>query len=380
MTAAPWQMRAPVRLVFGAGALDGLASHLPSGSIMLVTSPGFTRRGVTARVIELLGPRLVAVMDRVEPNPGIDALDKEAAGLRAAAPQAIVGLGGGSVLDTMKALAQCFAAPPDWTLAAHFRDGAPLPQTAPLPAIAVPTTSGTGSEVTPFATVWDHQARRKHSLARPELFPNVALLDPVLTLGLPEAVTVNTGLDAISQALESIWNRNANAVTLAWATHSLRLALPALPAVVAAPSGLEPRTRIMEASLLAGLAISHTRTAIAHSMSYPLTAHFGVPHGLACSFTLPAVLAFNDEADDGRLAGTARALGCDGVATLGERLRGLLAELDVPARIARYVPEPARLVDLVDEMITPGRADNNLREVGLEDVAQLLRQSQPGRY
>src|SRR5690606_27378339 len=210
------------------------------------------------------------------------------------APQALIALGGGSTIDSAKALARLLTRPAGTSLADLFV-AEPLPGRvqAALPLVAIPTTSGTGAEVTPFGTVWDYDAHQKRSVVGDDLYPRLALLDPALTLGLPKDVTISSGLDAISHALESTWNRNASPASLGLVTKSLQLSLPALPRAVEEPENLDARADMMQASALAGIAISQTRTALAHAISYPLTARFGLPHGIACSFTLPALLAFN---------------------------------------------------------------------------------------
>src|SRR5690606_30104611 len=147
--------------------------------------------------------------------------------------------------------------------------------------------AGTGSEVTPFSTIWDGQGAKKYSVATPRLFPQKALLFPELTGTLPWDVTVCTGLDALSQCLESVWNRRATPLTSAIATDGIRKIFQALPELKQNLGHLPSRQLMMEASLFSGLCISQTRTAMAHAVSYPLTAHFGTPHGIACSFTLP---------------------------------------------------------------------------------------------
>jgi alcohol dehydrogenase len=133
-------------------------------------------------------------------------------------------------------------------------------------------------------------AKKKYSLSRPSLYPEAALVDPLLTLGLPRGITVSTGLDALSHALESIWNVNANPVSSTLAEAAAREVLDALPALAADLGNIELRTRLSRASLFAGLAFSNTKTALAHALSYHLTLHHGVPHGIACSFSLPLVM------------------------------------------------------------------------------------------
>jgi alcohol dehydrogenase len=276
-------------------------------------------------------------------------------------------------MDTAKAMARLLAQPAGATLAAHFRDGTALEPIPALPMVAIPTTAGTGAEVTPFGTVWDFERAKKYSVAGDDLYPAATILDPELTLGLPEDVTVSSGLDAISHAFESTWNRNASPVTLGLAMKSLQLSLPALPRLKDDPADIQARRAMMEASLLAGLAISQTRTALAHSISYPLTARFDLPHGIACSFTLPALLRFNAEADDGRLADLARALGFRGIADMADGLEAMQEKLGVAGSFRACVPDDEGVFELVGEMLTPGRADNNLRHAGITDVSGIVK-------
>lgn len=368
-----WGYFNPVRIVCASGACVRLGEHVQHERLLLVTSAGFRRRGLVDRIAAALGTRLAGVVDDVSPNPDVDDIDRQAAAARSLAPDLVVGLGGGSSIDTAKALARLLPQPAGTTLASHFREGAPLAPVRALPLVAIPTTAGTGAEVTPFGTVWDFAQGRKYSVAGEDMYPSVAVLDPELTLGLPLDVTLSSGLDAVSHALESTWNRNATPVTLGLATKSLQLSIPALPRLKSDPNDILARRTMMEASLLSGLAISQTRTALAHSISYPLTARFNLAHGIACSFTLPALLRFNAEADDGRLHDLARALGLGGVVEFDAKLRALLLDLNVASSLRKCISDDADAMALVGEMLTPGRADNNLRQADLADVGQLLR-------
>lgn len=368
-----WTYFNPVRIVSAAGSSARLAEHIGYRRIALVTSPGFTRRGVVERVRASLGARLVAVLDDVKPNPDVLDVDTQAGALRPLAPDCIVALGGGSSIDTAKGLARLLSQPVGATLAAHFREGASFSDAfAALPVVAIPTTAGTGAEVTPFGTIWDFGLGKKYSVTGTDLYPAVAMLDPELTLDLPEEVTISSGLDAISHALESTWNRNAGPITLGMATKSLQLSLRALERLHTDLRDVEARGAMMQASLLAGLAISQTRTALAHSISYPLTAKFNLPHGIACSFTLPALMKFNGEVDDGRLRDLARAVGHADVEAFSDDLSRRFAGLEVAKLFRRHVPSSEAAMALAPQMITPGRADNNLRPVSVEDVADLL--------
>ena len=368
-----WGYFNPVRIACAPGACLRLGEHVAFERMVLVTSPGFRKRGLVDRVADALGARLVGVVDDVKPNPDVLDIDRQAGAIHGLSPDAIVGLGGGSSIDTAKALARLLAQPSGATLAAHFRDGAPLAPVPALPVVAIPTTAGTGAEVTPFGTVWDFERAKKYSVTGDDLYPAATILDPELTLGLPPDVTISSGLDAISHALESTWNRNATPVTLGLATKSLQLSIPALPRLKSDPGDLEARRAMMEASLLAGLAISQTRTALAHSISYPLTARFDLPHGIACSFTLPALLRFNAAADDGRLDDLAKALGFGNSMELAAEVESIFFRLGVAERFWSYVPNEDRVLELIGEMSTPGRAENNLKETGQEDIAGIVK-------
>ncbi len=203
-------------------------------------------------------------------------------------PEVIVALGGGSVIDSAKVFA---AAGGDFGKITTFLESQKgAEQLSAIPIIAVPTTAGTGSEVTCWGTVWDETNGKKYSLARPNLYPTHAVVDPRLMLGKPQLLTISTGLDALSHALESLWNVNNNPVSANHAVFAARNILDVLPKLVKDLGNIELRGRMAMAALFAGLAFSNTKTAIAHSLSYPITLRHGVQHGIACSFSLPMVL------------------------------------------------------------------------------------------
>lgn len=224
-------------------------------------------------------------------NPDVDRLDTLLTELRETQFVAVVALGGGSVLDAAKALASLLPGD-DLTLDRLLRSTgqtSKLPAT-PLPLYCLPTTSGTGAEVTPFATIWDLRLQKKHSLTGKQLYARLALLDPELTCSLPWEVTLYGAMDTLSHALETLWNRNATPVSAALAIQALHMTVEALPKLEQYPENLEARNCMQQASLLAGLAISQSRTALAHALSYGISLRFGIPHGFACSFSLPAIM------------------------------------------------------------------------------------------
>ncbi len=341
-----WSHHNPVQVV--AASLETLASHVSKGRhVLLVTSAGFVRRGVVDRIAVTLRQNRLTVWDGVKPNPDLRDLDAATMRLRKAGIDTVLALGGGSAMDAGKALAATLCGKVVNPLAEVFRAGNLPSWDCRLPLVTIPTTAGTGAEVTPFATVWDHEQHRKHSLAGPLMFPDVALLDASLTLTLPADETLFPGLDAVSHALESLWNRHCTPVSRALALQSLALAARALPAVLAEPGEMAHRRDMQAASLMAGMAISQTRTALAHSISYPVTTYFGVPHGLACSFTLPVLLEMNRDT----LANS------DAEHQLLGAVLELLRGFGLGERVRHYL-QPDQLESLRDEMITPGRSDN----------------------
>jgi len=286
---ALWTYSNPVKVSFGEDSFAELVALIDGRTYSVVTygEPFFL--SLVERLAAALSPP-VAVISDVAPNPDFVLLDQQAARFSnlPSHPEVLVAIGGGSVIDTAKVLA---AAGGDFGRVRRFLEAkGSEEQLACTPIIAVPTTAGTGSEVTCWATVWDSAAQRKYSLARPALYPEHALIDPLLMLEKPYRLTVATGLDALSHALESLWNVSANPVSAAFAVNAARDILAVLPRLVEDLHSRPLRSRMARAALMSGFAFSNTKTAIAHSISYPITLRHNVEHGIACSFTLPIVL------------------------------------------------------------------------------------------
>jgi phosphonate metabolism-associated iron-containing alcohol dehydrogenase len=284
-----WKYNNPVHIEFGVDRFDRLPDLIAGRRYALITYGEPVFDALTAKLERAAGTAALIVRD-VAPNPDCRLLSEQASrfAVLGAKPEVLVALGGGSVIDSAKVFA---AAAGDFGKVKAFletkRGGDELSST---PIIAVPTTAGTGSEVTCWGTVWDEVNGKKYSLARPDLYPTHALIDPKLMLGKPVRLTISTGLDALSHAFESIWNVSANPVSANHAVFAARTIMEVLPKLAKEPGDLELRSRMAMAALFAGLAFSNTKTAIAHSLSYPITLRHGVQHGIACSFTLPMIV------------------------------------------------------------------------------------------
>jgi phosphonate metabolism-associated iron-containing alcohol dehydrogenase len=282
----------PVDTRFGWGSLRELADLTAHQSVALVTFPEARGLGLVDRIQGLLGDRLVYVIEDVQPNPDVGQLRAtyEQFWQQAGDCQTLVAVGGGSAIDTAKALIVGTESGHFDELLALLATGKPFVPARSKILIAAPTTAGTGSEVTPWATIWDSASHKKYSLHLECTWPKVAIIDPELMLTVPGGVTVSTGLDALSHALESVWNINANPVSDTFAMSAIADILECLPLLRRDLSNKDLRSRMALAALKAGLAFSNTKTALAHSISYEMTLHYGLPHGIACSFTLPLVL------------------------------------------------------------------------------------------
>jgi hypothetical protein len=348
----------PVRSVYGAGALSSLPSLLAGRKALLVTFPEARALGLVGRVEALLGEHLAGVIDDVRPNPDVAELQAiyEAFWRDPRGADVIVAVGGGSAIDTAKALMVGTASGSFDDLVALLASGRPFVPAQLKGLIAVPTTAGTGSEVTPWATIWDRGAQKKHSLHLKETWPTVALIDPELMLSLPASVTLHSGLDALSHALESIWNVNANPVSDTFAVAAVDEIFDTLPKLMERPGDVGLRGRMALAALKAGMAFSNTRTALAHSISYEMTLRYGLPHGVACSFPLPMVLerAIGRRAD--RDAVLARALGPLDQAP--QRLGDFIEGFGVKTRFADYGVSDEQAQQMVAHALAGARGRN----------------------
>jgi len=357
-----WTHYNPVRLHSGKGILAEAPDFLPKARRwLLLTSKGFTRRQVSNQVADILrssGSESVLIEDSISPNPRLDSLENLTANARRYAPDAILAIGGGSVMDAAKVVAVSLTSRPG-TLATVLRHGHSPHWRRDVALVAVPTTSGTGSEVTPFATVWDEVAQKKYSVTGDAVYPDLALLDPELTLGLPHEETLYGGLDATSHALESLWNRNRTPLTRCLAFAALDRIVHFLPVVLQAPEQLCGRQHMQEASLFAGLAICQTRTAIAHAISYPLTLRHGVPHGLACSFSLATILARH----------RADIASSDAELAVLDMTLHMLDALDLATELAKFVGTK-EVLRVLPQMSTIGRSENFLFSATPEDVVR----------
>lgn len=337
----------PCKVYQGVGTLSALKNLCSANSkILLITSAGMLKRDIFPEIKNYLACSTLFIRT-VSSNPDLDNLDKLRDELLSEKVDQIVSLGGGSVMDAAKVLSVMLH-PSNARLTLNDVLRKNISFTAKrLPLINIPTTSGTGAEVTPFATVWDFKNSKKKSFASEVLIPDWVILDAKTTFGSPEKLTVNCALDTCSHAMESLWNKNATERSVWLASEALKILVEELPKLLKEDS-LKSREKLQIASFIAGLAISINRTAIAHSISYPVTLHNGMPHGLACAFTLPKI-AHLISTQDAWVKGTDL--------ELIQNVLILLDKLNLEKLVSEYCTKE-QLLKLIPEMNTKGRADN----------------------
>ncbi len=369
-----WNHYNPVNIHFRQGSLSELPKFVDTSRSLLVTTPGFNHRGLIDRIQTVSGAPLNSIYASVTPNPSFSSIKRAYENIRTMTYDTIIAVGGGSTIDTAKAIAALTEIGNIEWLKEHLKHGKPLPSAFhPTPLIAVPTTSGTGSEVTMWATIWGLDEKLKYSLSHPALYPKTALLDPDLTISLPKNETLHSGLDALSHAMESIWNKKHNPISDNLALAAISLIFDYLPLLIDSPANPYFRTKLHEASLLSGLAFSNTQTALAHSISYPLTIHYALPHGLACSITLPKILKFNGFYYPERIKIMASVLKTEpNIEALETCLQSWFQKLSVSTELKSYGVPVRATKTIIETALSSGRAGNNIKEIDQQDLAQLV--------
>jgi len=276
----------------------------------------------------------------------------------------VVAVGGGSALDMGKAVACMQTRLLDADAVRTFIKNPDYSKV--IDVIAIPTTAGTGSDVTQWATVWDGQRRQKLSLDHPCLLPRASLLVPELTASMPPLLTLSTGLDALCQAFEAFWAAEREPVSQEMAVHAVELVRDNLPLVL---NGYQSgRKGMMMAAAFAGFAFARTRTNICHTISYPLTLDYGMIHGLACAVTLAPVAAFNHE----KLPEISRLFKLFGGPISFETWLYEIADPIQPLRLQKLGVPRGDLQKIAQDAMIMGRMDKNCREVTSADLLGIL--------
>lgn len=385
MTEKPFEFRVPGVIHVGVGHHERVAAEaarLAGGRVLVITDGNV---GATPRVAALIEGLKAAGLLRgifrdIPGEPTTTEVEAGRAALADAGADTVVAIGGGSVIDTGKAVAAMATNP---GAIADYK-GANKVVRPKLPLVAVNTTAGTGSEVTRFAIITDPATSVKMLVADPRLIPEVAIDDPLLTVTCPPLVTASTGLDALTHAIEAYVSVRANALSDLLALSAIRKIGAAIRAAYANGEDLGARSQMHVGSLEAGMAFSNASVALVHGMARPIGAYFHQPHGLSNAVLLPHVMAWSLSGAPARFAEVARALGVD---TAGLRdveaarcgvdaVRALCRDLAIPG-LAGLGIDPGRLMALAPTMaqdaLDSGSPGNNPRVPTPDEIVELYR-------
>jgi alcohol dehydrogenase class IV len=376
----------PTDVHFGSGISRSLSKHvhdLGGRRVFVVTDPGVRQCGIVDAVVNPLAHDgiEVAIYDRVTADSGSSLICEAVDQLKSSDASVVVGIGGGSALDTAKAVAALATNP-----------GSPLAyvglhkvKNRPLSTIALPTTAGTGSEVSFWSVFTDDSRRLKVAMGGVLLYPTVALCDPDLTMGLPPPLTASTGMDALAHAIECYTNKACQSISAALALEAIELIGRHLRgAVLNGGRDLESRSAMMLASTMAGMAMNSTRLGLAHALAMPLGSwDLKIPHSVAIAVTLPLVMEFNYCAAPERFAAVARALGepvdgCpapSGASRAPSAVAQLANDIGIPKGLSTYGLTERHVPEVIDEAMKSGNVPVNPRSTSKEQLAEILRRA-----
>jgi alcohol dehydrogenase class IV len=371
------------RILFGVGSVEKTGTEaqlLRAKKVLIITDPGVIQAGLLEGIEKSLQSVGIpfAIFDGVESDPRIEVVEKSLEKARKEGMDLIIGFGGGSSLDIAKVTSIMITNP----VKIDSLFGVDLVPRPGIPVILVPTTAGTGSEVTPIAILSDTKEKLKKGIVSPTLFPEVAIVDPKLTVGLPPSVTAFTGMDALTHAIESYYSVNATNLSDLLAFRAMELLSKNLRMAYAYGENLVARSNVMQGSLLAGIAFANAGVGAVHAFAYPIGGEFHLAHGLTNTLMLPYVMRYNVLGCPDKFAQMATAF--------GEKVEGL-SQLDGAEIAVRFVERlsddlrvPRRLRDVgIPENALPGLAEaamkvtrllaNNPRKISLEDAIAIYK-------
>lgn len=372
----------PTQIEFGNGAIARLPEFvkaLGGSRVLVVGDPGVQRAGLIDRVQAILTGASIfnAVFADVESDPATRSVDEGTVHGKANGCDLVVGIGGGSALDTAKAIGLMLVN--DGNIKDYVGIGK-VPR-AGAQVIAVPTTAGTGSELTIWSVLSDKVAKAKISVGSVLNCPAIALLDPELTLSLPPQITAATGMDALTHALESYVNTATQPISEAMSDQAMTLIARSLRTAVADGSDVEARGDMLLASTIAAMAFNSTRLGLVHAFAMPLGAKFGIPHGLVNAIMLPEVMRFNHLANPRKFARIAEIFGektaglsVEEAAALSvSAIEKLKLDVGITAKLSNFGVTEGRFDEIVDEAMLSGNVPVNPRQPTKDDMKALLR-------
>jgi alcohol dehydrogenase len=367
------EYKMPTKSILGRGALFHLSEliELKGKKVVLILSDHLKQSDIYDNLYSLLMKEAkdVLVYDKSIIETNFETINELVDFCKAECPDIIISIGGGTILDAGKCASVILAN------GGHVEDY--LKKERPIVEklvffVAVPTTAGTGSEVTPWATVWDRDNKKKYSLSSPLMFPALAIVDSALIDNLPSKITADTGMDALAQAIEAYWSVHHNPVSDVFALQSISLIMNNLEDSVLG-RGKDSKDSMAKASLLTGLAFSNTKTTICHSISYPITANFGVAHGQAVALTLPLFIEYIlPVLEEGRRTSLLNALGVSDDKKAAEAITSLMMRIGMKTRLTELGIKEDDIDVIVKEGFSPDRANNSPRVPSVDELRDML--------
>ncbi|MFA9397020.1 MAG: iron-containing alcohol dehydrogenase family protein [Clostridiaceae bacterium] len=367
-----WDYIQPVKISFGTGKIEDLFDILSDLNLkngILVSDPIFKENGLAYKVLDYSKGLITTIFSNITPNPTVDSVDECADIIRKNNINFVVALGGGSSLDCAKAAASSAKTP--YSIV-EFHSGGRKLGNEHLPLIAIPTTSGTGSEVTMVAVLSDPKKGIKAPIGSPNFYPAMAIIDPALTVTVPKKVTAGTGLDVLSHALEGFWSKNHQPICDACAFHAIGLVFKYLLRAYNDGTDIEAREKMCEASLMAGLAFGLPKTTGSHACSFPLTSKYHIPHGEACAFTLDAFLRINKNAEGGRVNDLCKKLGFKDAEEMADKILAMKKEMGLKSTLEEAGINENDIVELAKLSQHPNMLNNPV-DMSLDDIVDLYK-------
>ena len=343
-----WNYLQPVKIYFGKGRvheIKKIAKELGYVRGLLVAGPFFFKSGLAEKIMKESDGMLVASFGDVSPNPDVTEVDACAEIIRQKNIEFVVALGGGSPMDCAKAAAS--VALTEDSIRKYHGTGISLPKKH-LPLIAIPTTAGTGSEVTCVSVLSDYANGKKAPIVSDGFYPKAAIIDPELTYTMPPAVTAGTGIDVLSHAIEGYWSKGHQPICDALAIHAVRLVFQYLYRAYENPSDEEAREKMCEASVIAGLAFTLPKTTASHACSFPLTNIYHIPHGEACGLTLDYFVRINAHGAGGeRVEAMAKTIGFENADAMADEILLLKRKMGLRCDLKDLELSEEQIEDLV---------------------------------
>lgn len=322
----------PVKLCFGAGVSKELDSCIKGECVFIISDPFLYQNGIAKEIGNSLTGKTVTYFFDIKPNPSCESVDAAAAAARGANADCVIGLGGGSALDVAK-IVSCLISN-EGSIYDYYAGGERSLAPRETTLICIPTTAGTGSEVTNVGVYTSEKSGVKMPMVNDQFWADYAVVDYELTYTLPAAVTASTGMDAFCHGIESYWNKESVPICDIMAMEAMSLVLENIERACLNPCDQEARSNMMMASLLAGIAFSQTRTTGIHAISFPLTAEYHANHGVACAITLPAFIRISKEKEKEKMEVLSRYLGYEGIDALADGIEALMKRIDLPIRLS----------------------------------------------